>query len=168
MKQKFLSLATGRQLKKNTAVRVNIPYQKARLMGVLFTVEDRQKHEEVKEFVKKLELDGKQVAVMSYLPNKKENYEFLFDFFTLKDISFFGQLQSAGALKFADMPFDFLYCCDLTIHPVIKNVLARSKAHCRVGRFTGENQPYFELMLDSVNQVKSLTDTMFKYTRQLK
>lgn len=168
MKLKFLKMGTNKQLKKNKAVRANIPFSKSHVIGILYSVEDKQKHEDVKEFIKKLEQEGKQVAVMTYLPNKKENYEFLFDFITLKDISFWGQVNSTSALKFSDTPFDFLYCFDMKLHPVIENLLARSKAHCRIGRFSEGDRPYFELMVDSVNNVKGLIDTAYKYSRQLK
>lgn len=155
-------------LKYNKGLRENVPYENAQQIGIIFSVEDKAKHETVKELIKKFEQDGKQVQVLEFLPEKKDNYEFRFDFFTEKDLSFWGNITSSGALKFADTPFDFLFYLDITPNPLILHLLARSKAKCRVGRSWDDDRPYFEFMIDSVANVKVMTETMYKYTTQLK
>jgi hypothetical protein len=168
MKLSFLKIRTNSQLKINKAVRTSTPYKKAESFGILFTVEDRKKHDEIKDLIHRLEHDGKKVQVMSFLPNKKENYEFMFDFFTIKEVSFWGQITSNHALKFADTPFDYLFCLDAEPNPMILHLLARSKAKCRVGKFQETATPFFEFMIDKVDQSKGLMDGMYKYTTQLK
>lgn len=167
MKLSFLKTRTVNQLKKNKAVRKSTDYKKAETIGILFSVEDRKKHDEVKEFIQKLQQDGKKVQVLEFLPEKKENPEFMFDFFTIKDISFWGQIESAKTLKFSDTAFDYLFCLDTKLNPMISYVLARSKSKCRVGKFHEDAQPLFELMIDSNGSTKSLIDGMYKYTTQL-
>jgi hypothetical protein len=161
-------MRTNSQLKKNKAVRANIPYKQAASIGILFSVEDRMKHDAIKELIHKFEHDGKKVQVMSFLPSKKENYEFMFDFFTVKDVSFFGQISSSHAVTFSETPFDYLFCLDETPNPMILNLLARSKAKCRVGKYHEISTPYFEFMIDNVGHIKGLMDGMYKYTTQLK
>lgn len=168
MKLNFLNIRTQNQLKKNKSLRTNIPYKQALTVGVLFTVEDKKKHDDIKEFLHKLEHDGKKVEVLEYLPVKKENYEFMFDFFTVKDISFWGKIESEKTLKFADTPFDYLFCMDTDRNPMVLYLLARSKAKCRVGRFHDQEKSFFELMIDSTGGTKSLIDGIYKYTAQLK
>ena len=168
MKMNFLKIRTNNQLKKNKSLRTSIPYKQALSVGVIFSVEDKQKHDQVKEFVHKLEHDGKKVQVLEYLPNKKENYEFLFDFFTIKDISFWGKVESEKTLKFSDTPFDYLFCLDTERNPMLLYLLARSKSKCRVGKFNEDEKPFFELMIDSNGNTKSLIDGIYKYTAQLK
>lgn len=168
MKLNFLKIRTNRQLKKNKAIRGNMPYKKAQWVGIIFTVEDRLKHDQVKQFIHKLEQDGKKVQVITFLPSKKENYEFLFDFFTLKDLSFWGNITSHSAMKFAETPFDYLYYLDTQPNPLILHLLARSQAKCRVGRFWNSAEPFFELMIDSINNTPSLIDGINKYATQLK
>lgn len=167
MKLSFLKTRTVNQLKKNKAVRKSTDYKKAETIGILFSVEDRKKHDEVKEFIQRLQQDGKKVQVLEFLPEKKENPEFMFDFFTVKDISFWGQIESAKTLKFSDTSFDYLFCLDMKLNPMISYVLARSKSKCRVGKFQEGNQPLFELMIDSNGSTKSLIEGMYKYTTQL-
>jgi hypothetical protein len=168
MKLNFLNIRTSNQLKKNKSLRASIPYKQALTVGVLFTVEDKKKHDDIKEFIHKLEQDGKKVQVLEYLPIKKENYEFLFDFFTLKDISFWGKIESEKTLKFSDTPFDYLFNLDTERNPMVLYLLARSKSKCRVGKFQEQEKSFFELMIDSEGGTKNLIDGIYKYTAQLK
>lgn len=168
MKLSLLKRKTRSYLKKNKSIRVSLPYKQAISVGVIFSVEDKPKHDEIKDFVKRLEQDGKHVVVMSFLPKNKDNYEFMYDFFTDKDLTFWGNLTSGSALKFADMQFDFLYYIDTTPNPYVLNVIARSKAKCRVGKFWENGESFFEMMIENKNGTHSLIDTMYKYTRLLK
>lgn len=168
IKLNFLKFRTNLVLKYNKAQRTNVPYNKAEQIGIIFTVEDKVKHETVKDLIKKFEHDGKQVQVIEFLPDKKDNYEFKFNFFTEKDLSFWGNITSNDALKFADTPFDFLFYLDTTPNPLILHLLARSKANCRVGRSWDADRSYFELMIESEENIKSMVETMYKYTIQLK
>jgi hypothetical protein len=168
MKLNFLKYRTNNYLRHNKALRASLPYKQAKVIGVIFTVEDRKKHDEIKEFLKKLEVEGKQVKVMSYLPKDKENYEFLFDFFTDKEVTFWGNITSESAHRFAELPFDFLFYLDTTPNPLIMNLIAKSKAKCRVGQFWENSEPFFEMMIGSKNGTRSLIDGIYKYTSQLR
>jgi hypothetical protein len=161
-------MRTESALKKNKTVRSSMPYKQASSIGIIFTVEDKQKHEAIKEFISQLERDEKKVQVLEFLPEKKINHEFKFDFFTIKDISFWGDLNAANALKFIDTPFDYLFCIDKESNPQILHVLARSKAHCRVGRFTDSENQYFEFMIEQNGTIEGLIKAMYNYTSQLR
>ena len=87
-------MRTESALKKNKTVRASMPYEQAANIGIIFTVEDKQKHQDIKDFVQRLQTDGKKVKVLEFLPEKKDNYEFKFDFFTIQDLSFLGNLNS--------------------------------------------------------------------------
>jgi len=167
-KMNFLRMRTNKALKKNAALRASLPYPQAHNVGVLFTVEDKQKHLDVKEFIHQLEQDGKKVQVLEYLPLQKENYEFKFDFFTIKDLTFFGEINSAHAQKFLQTPFDYLYYIDKEPNPLALYLLAASKARCRVGRFIENDEPFFEMMIGQNGTTKGLIDTMYKYAKQIR
>lgn len=168
MRHKLLKARTNWELKSNKAKRGTIPYKDALNVGVIFTVEDKQKHDAIKEFVKKLEHDGKKVQVIEFLPEDKDNFEFKFDFFSEKDISFWGKITAENAIRFSDTPFDFLFYIDITPNPLILNLLARGKARCRVGRSWTDARSYFEFMIESINNNQSLIEGMYKYTSQLR
>lgn len=155
-------------LKKNKAARNTVAYKKAEKIGIIFSVEDKPKHENVKELVRKFEHDGKQVEVLEFLPDDKDNYEFKFNFFSEKDLSFLGDITSQDAINFAEVPFDFLYYLDTTPNPLVLNILARSQAKCRVGCAWDDGHAYFEFMIESMNGLREMIDSMYKYTTQLK
>lgn len=161
-------MRTQTALKKNKTVRSSIPYKQASNVGIIFTVEDKEKHEAVKDLIQQLERDGKKVQVLEFLPEKKLNHEFKFDFFSIKDISLWGELTSALALKFAETPFDYLFCIDKQSNPLVLHLLARSKAHCRVGRFIESESTYFEMMIEQTGTTEALIESMYNYTRQLR
>lgn len=167
-KHTFLQWRTQSALKKNKNLRASIPYRQAQAVGIIFSVEDKAKHEEIKHFIKQLELDGKRVSVLEFLPRKKENYEFLFDFFTTQDLSFWGNIESQPAQKFANLPFDYLYYIDHEHNPLVLHLLAKSKAHCRIGSYRPEGEAFFELMIEQKGSVKTLIDNMLKYTQNLR
>src|SRR5687767_15509033 len=99
MKFRFLKYKTNSLIRRNKAIRQSLPYAQALSVGIIFSVEDKAKHDEIKEFVRHLEHDGKKVKVISFLPNNKDNYEFMFDFFTEKDLSFWGNIESSTAIE---------------------------------------------------------------------
>lgn len=164
----FLRINTKRHLRRNKSARENVPYTQAKTVGIIFTVEDMRKHNLIKELIKKLEHDGKKASVVCHLPKDKQNYEFLFDFFTGKDVSFWGNNTSEAALKFSSTAFDYLLYLDTEPNPLILNLLAQSKAKCRIGKFWEEGRPYFELMIENMKGVNDLIDGIYKYTSLLR
>jgi hypothetical protein len=168
MKFKLLQYKTKSFLRNNKTLRTNQAYGKAVSVGVIFTVEDRQKHDHIKDFIRKVEHDGKKVKALAFLPKDQENYEFLFDIFTAREISIWGNITATGALDFAESPFDFLIYLDATPNPLILNLVAKSKAKCRIGKFWKDAEPYFEMMIESKGNQKALIDQLYQYTAALK
>jgi hypothetical protein len=167
-KMNFLKMRTRSALRKNQSLRSSIPYKQTKSVGIVFSVEDKQIRQDVKEFIRTLELDGKQVKVLEFLPNKKENYEILFDFFSIEDLTFWGNINSEHANNFSKTSFDLLFYVDLNSNPLVLDLLARSKAHCRIGRYCEEESPYFEMMIKQEGTPKGLMETMYKYAKQLR
>jgi len=161
-------MRTNSALKKNNFIRASIPYMQAQNIGIIFSVEDKQKHEDIKELIRHLEQDGKKVSVLEFLPKKKDNYEFLFDFFTIENLNFWGKIESSTAIRFSQTPFDYLFYIDNQSNPLILNLLAQSKARCRVGCFNELESPFFELMIEHQGATKMLINSIYKYTKQLK
>lgn len=168
MKFSFLKYRTSLLVKKPRNVPATVAWKKAVTAGIIFTVEDKQKHFAVKEFIRKLEADGKMVQVLEYLPAKTENYEFKFDFFEEKDITFWGNITSANAVQFADAPFDFLFYLDLEPNPSILNILARSHAKCRVGKHWDSSSLFLDFMVEGVSTHQNFFDALYRYVSQVR
>ncbi len=167
-KMSFLQMRTNAALKKNNFLRGSTPYKQAQSFGIIFSVEDKQKHDDIKELVKNLEQDGKKVKVLEFLPKKKENFEFLYDFFTIENLTFWGKIDSQQATRFSETPFDYLYYIDRESNPLVLNLLAQSKAKCRVGCFHELESSFYELMIEYSGATKTLISNMYNYTKQLK
>lgn len=165
--KKLLLYKTKSIAKKSKVVRTSMAYSSAETIGLVFSIDDIQKHEVIKSFIQNLENDNKKVEALAFLPKKKENHEFLFDFFTNKDLNFWGSITSELVDNFTKKTFDYLFYIDLESNPIIRNILAKSKAKCRVGKFSTENEPYCEFMIQTENNIKSLVDEMYKYTKIL-
>ena len=133
--------------KKNMPLRKNISFAMATTIGVLFTIEDIGKHTAVKNFVNDLKHENKEIDILAFLPKGKDNHEFLFKFFTGKDFDILGRVKNPHVEEFINKPFDFLFCLDFAANLFIKNVLARSKAKCRVGNYSDTNQSQLELLV---------------------
>lgn len=168
MRLNLLKFKTQRSLKQRLSSRSSVSYDQATRIGILFSAQDKAKHEEIKEFVKKLEQDGKQVKVLTFLPKDTTNYEFLYDFYNEKDLNFWGSFTSETVNRFTEMPFDFLFYLDLSPNPFTLNVLARSKAKCRVGKYFADGEPYFEFMLEEKDGLKTLIEGIYKYISALR
>lgn len=161
---KLLSVNTRRWVKRNKSIRSTTNYRKTQSIGIVFSIDDRNKHDIIKSFVKRLEVDGKQVDVLAFLPENKENHEFLFDFFTLKDISFWGNYHSKQVLNFAKKPFDYLLHIDFDNLNVINGLLALSKAKCRIGGAKVEQSKFYEMIITTPQKdIQTLVDEMYNY-----
>jgi hypothetical protein len=168
MKFRFLRRKTRSYLKNNKTLRYNEAYKKAVSFGIIFTVEDKQKHDQIKNLIRKLEHDGKQVKALAYLPPNQENYEFMFDFFTYREISMWGNITASSAVAFAESPFDFLLYLDATPNELILNVIAKSKAKCRIGKYWPEGHDFFEMMIETQSDSKTLITELHRYVTELR
>ena len=138
-------------------------------MGILFSIDDISKHEVIKSLIKDLEHDGKRVTTLAYLPKKKENHEFLFDFFTDKDVTFWGQIKTDKVAEFVNQSFDYLFYIDLHSNMYMRNIMAMSKAKCRVAPYHEELRDFSELMVEvkQAGDLKKVVHEMYRYTKQL-
>jgi hypothetical protein len=98
-----------------------------------------------------------------------ENYDFRYDYITSKDVGFWGKMQSSSALQFAEHRFDYLFYLDLKNNLYLENVLAMSRANCRIGFYKKSNDNLLDLMIQ-VNgsaSIESAIDQIMYYTRKL-
>jgi len=167
--KQLLSYKTSLFLKQNKIGRETTSYNKAKKIGILFCVEDRNKHKIVCDFIDKLKADGKKVTVLCFLGKKKENFDFKFDYFSIENLSFWGSLKSKEVNKFIQTDFDFLYSLDLKTNILIDYILAKSLSKCRVGIYNERNKKYFELMVkvDEFKNLQKITDQFLYYTKEL-
>lgn len=167
--KKFLQFNTNRLLRRNTTARSTTDFKKATRIGIIFSAEGIEKHNAIKKLIKDLKNDGKKVTVLSYLGKGKQNHEFLFEIISSNDVSFFGSLRNDIAIKFAEEEFDYLLNLDTSGNHIIENILAMSKAKCRVGIYREDTNPFYELMISPKNpdSTEDLIQDIYRYTKNI-
>ncbi len=124
---------------KKSKARQPIGYKQAKSIGIIFNIEDINKHKAIKRFISMLEDDGKSVQVLSFLGKGRDNHEFLFEFITDEDITMWGSISNEVALKFIENKFDFLFHLDSKRLDIAENILSKCNARCRVGMPASES-----------------------------
>lgn len=124
----------------------NISYKNSTTLGMIFTHNSIDKISRAEQLSKMFMKDGKTVKVMAFKPVGQVNH-LPYDTFTLKDITFWGDYTRSNVNNFINHEFDFLFCIDDEPDLIIENIVASSKAKCRVGKYNDSNQDLFELMI---------------------
>lgn len=169
-KEKFISLRTNRQLKKQDVKHLTSSYDRANKIGLLFTIGSAEKQENVRRFMKQLEADGKQVDVMAYRRNRKEEEDkFFFNYFTAADFSFWGSVQSEELKNFINNRFDFLFCLDEKPDIYAQHILSSSNASSRIGHYDEATIAFFEMQFKPKNGsgTTGLTNEILFYIKKL-
>ena len=165
----FLSFKTNAAIKSTKAVRETNGFSNSLSIGILFTYSDKHNFTLVNEMVDKLEHEGKTTNSITYIMKMGENDNYQFPFFNIKDIDFWGRWKKMEVNHFIDLPFDYLLNLDLNINNVTQNILARSMAKCRVGRYEEGKSDYFELMIDhKENNYEQFIDQVYHYIKNLR
>ena len=167
--RKLLALRTKLFVKKNNFERITTSFSEAKKIGIVFCVEDKVKHASIDHFVHKLQKEGKTVKALCYLPKGKENYEFRFDFFARADLSFWGNFTSPLIEEFLQEDYDYLFSIDHKSHFLVDNIIARSKAKCRIGLYQEEHNQWLEMMVrvQEFKNIDKAIDQMYHYTMEL-
>jgi hypothetical protein len=165
----LLRRRTLKLLSENQSSRSTVGYDTVDTIGILFTQTDRKKYLAIRDLVKQFKNDKKQVEVLCYLEKGGENYDFRYDYITSKDVGFWGKMQSSSALQFAEHQFDYLFYLDLKNNLYLENVLAMSKANCRIGFYKKSNDNLLDLMIqvNGNTSIETAIDQIMYYTRKL-
>ncbi|MCS6820397.1 MAG: hypothetical protein NZ551_00850 [Microscillaceae bacterium] len=156
---------------KNTTNRQIISYSKANNIGILFHLKPEENHHALNQFVHDLEKEGKNITALTFFDNLGSNpYNFQFDFFQEKDISYFGSIQSEQVNKFIAQPFDYLFCITLEDFSPFDSILLNSQAKYRVGLYQPNKENYYDMMIklrENDRNISTFIKEMWKYTKLL-
>ncbi|QCK15892.1 DUF6913 domain-containing protein [Mangrovivirga cuniculi] len=165
---KLLQIRNSQLVKSQYSNRPNPSFRSAKNIGVIFTMEGKEKFTAVKSFVKQLNEMQKNVEVLTFVPKTEENYEFKYDYFSENHLSFTGIIEAEEVKKFEKQPFDYLYLLDFSTNPFVKNVVLKSNAVSRVGFYTDENSQILDFMINvSDKNYPREFEELLKYTKDL-
>lgn len=144
----LIKIKTALALKKNDTERVSDAYKEAKKIGLILTFDETRPSAKVNDLVQKLEADQKQVSTMTFVPVAAKVPEPDFAFFNEKDLNTKGNWSKDVVRQFLTEPFDFIVSLDWNQNKYTQNILAGTKAKCRVGRYEEGKDQYFEMMIN--------------------
>ena len=124
----------------------------AKRIGILYTLDDIPDYNKISDFVSELQHKHKDVKALGFVKNKNLITRFLpklsFDFFSIRDLSWFYRPIHIKLKDFIEKEFDLLI--DLSTYESfpLKYIAGLSHSLCKVGRFSEENSNYYDLMID--------------------
>ena len=144
----LLKIKTALALKKNDAIRVSDAYKEAKKIGLIYTYDSTRPKSKVEDLIKNFEADQKQVSTMTFVPVSAKLADPGYAYFNEKDLNAKGNWSKDTVSQFRDEPFDFLVSLDWNQNKYTQNILAGSRAKCRVGRYEEGKDQYFEMMIN--------------------
>lgn len=155
-------------LRHNKTKHGSLPYAEAKKVGILFTMNNLDDYEAIRNFENKLKKDGKEVSVLCYLPKNVENFHFHYDIFSSTDFSATGEAKAKNIHAFREQKFDYLLCLEQTPNLYQEYILAGSSARFRIGNYSENKEPFFELMIKLKEQasVQDLIQQIYHYTNE--
>lgn len=162
---KFLvKLKTALALKKNDALRVSDAYKEAKSIGLIYSLDDNRSKDMLSRIIAKFESDNKEVSTMTFVPVAAKITDPGYAYFNEKDLNTRGNWTKETVTQFRNTPFDFLVSLDWSQNKYTQNILAGSKAKCRVGRYEEGKSQYFEMMINpSDDRYESYIDEVYHY-----
>lgn len=142
----FLPYHTKRSSKKSIR-RYSCTYADASTIGLICSYQSLIGENVIDDFVKRLEQAGKKVSLLVFHENSSNTDGLANNSFSKNDLSFFGLWKKEQVRAFIAKEFDFLLLLDLDYNLYISNIIAQSRAHCRIGVYNEEPKPFLELMI---------------------
>lgn len=158
---------TSKAQKENYRLRKSADYASANQLGIVFHNNEQSKIDAADKLSTLLRMDGKRVKLIAYEP-KTAIKHLPYETFTKKNFDFWGKMSGKHLLDFVNTDFDFLICLDEHPNQYILSLLANSKAKCRIGRFSEDNQPTFEMLIEDKKQNGiNWIDRLYQYIKKL-
>ena len=132
---------------------IKFSFAKVGTIGVLFDATTSEDLELVKRYIAYLKENRKKVKVIGYF-NVRDipqlTYSKLeFDFFSTKELNWFGKPTPAHVNNFMEEEFDLLIDFNIADHFPLKYIAALSKANFKVGKFNEADKETYDLMIDT-------------------
>jgi hypothetical protein len=141
-------------------------FPQIKTVGIIFDAASPEDFELVKRYVLYLREHRKKVKVLGYYPSKRipeMTYSKLeYDFFSAKEINWFGKPTAMVVQNFINEEYDVLLDLNINDHFPLKYITALSKASFKVGKYNEKDIEIYDMMIDSDN-----TKTLKYFLRQV-
>lgn len=158
--KKVLGLLNRPGKRKKKSIPSVRPFKEAEKLGIIYTWNGREKEDELESFIQLIG-ENKAIEVLCYNPTK-EVIDTKHPTISISDLSPLGKIKSEIAQEFINRPFDFIFHFDFELNDIIRSVLIKTNARCRVGHHSADNSAYYELMI-GINK----SEGMSKFAEQI-
>lgn len=150
--------------------------EKANAVAMLYKITTEEDYIKVNNFVKylKSEFGTKRVFFLGYWDDAKKDPEFLhtkldFDFFSKKNLNWKGIPVGGNIDNFISDKFDILIDLNNYYNVPLRYLILKSCAKMKVGRYSQENEPFFDLMLaNNETDFEDYCNHLVKYLLMIK
>lgn len=140
-----------KQSAKNARAAQIINWNDANTIGILFNASNTVYFEIIRNIVKTISKQKKDVSILGYVNSKKVIDHYLyrkgFEFFTQKELNWYMNPKSSTVNSFVSKPFDILLNLSLEDYLPIQFIVAGSKARFKVSKYF-ETSAYADLMIN--------------------
>jgi len=134
-----------------------VNFSEAKSISIIYDASNEKEHHNVLNFGRKLQLQGKSVRALGYVGYKIIphycNPTLTWDFFTLKEINWFGRPDSVHIRDFLKVDTDILIYLDQNNNESLHYIAGISRAKFKSGLFNEEHSDTFDLMIQLQEKV---------------
>jgi hypothetical protein len=147
--------------------KVTTNFNKAKIIGLLFTVGNEKQYQIICDFVKSLQDERKEIKAIGYINSKTVPYycypKLAYDYFTNKDLNWFMKPSNKFVNDFIGKEYDILIDLSLESCFPIQYMGGVSKAKFKVGKYGINPMNFYDLMFQVDNKIK--LDEYIKHIR---
>ena len=148
-----------------------ISFEQAKKIGMLYDATNEQDYEMVKQYIKGIRADHKEVFALGYVDKKQlpvsQFAQLGLDFFTKKDLKWNMIPDSLEIRNFINEQFDILINLNEGNCFPLNYITAMSKAKFRIGRYHKKNLSNFDFLIEAGNST-SLSNYIKEVDRYLR
>lgn len=148
-----------------------VSFAQAKKIGMLYDATNEQDYELVKQYIKSIRADHKEVFALGYVDKKQlpvsQFAQLGLDFFTKKDLKWNMIPDSLEIKNFINEPFDILINLNEGNCFPLNYITAMSKAKFRIGRYHKKNLINFDMLIEAGNST-SLSNYIKEVDRYLR
>lgn len=150
IKEKIGSIVLKNKTKSNRKRGV-YNFETAKKVGLILNANNQATYETAREFMKYIQKFGANAASIGFVDSQEVlnfySRQIGMDYFSKKNLNWYGKPKNPKVLDFIQMDFDILIDLSLKDYFPIQYIVAASNAKFKIGRFK-KDKSYYDLMID--------------------
>jgi hypothetical protein len=130
-------------------------WNQIRSVGFLYYVPDEHGYVRFTSFIGKIQKQKKEIRALGYLRSKDIPHycypRLAFDYFSNRDVSWYGKPGGTKVHDFIKFEFDLLVNLELRDNPYFNYIMALSKARLKAGIYSEKCAKLYDIMIDDTD-----------------